>query len=141
MLEAIADSAVSLQRNTPVAAVLEEDTAIDLALVNTGLLVPVVHDVVGTRGLLQYTDLVLSLSGVVVRESVRHYLERLAAYRVVYLERTKGCVSMSVARGFRSSTKVRGNKHLLLFEIQRDGEVLPVGVVNRDRPYLSVLAV
>ena len=88
MLEAIADSAVSLQRNTPVAAVLEEDTAIDLTLVNTGLLVPVVHDVVSTRGLLQYTDLVLSLSGVVVRESVRHCLERLAAYRVVYLERT-----------------------------------------------------
>lgn len=75
-----------LQRHAPVRTILEEDAAVDLSLVDPGFLVPAVDDVVGAGGLLQDADLVLTLTGVVVRQGLGDGLERLVARRVVDLQ-------------------------------------------------------
>ena len=56
-----------LERDTPVGAVLEEDAAVDLALVDAGLLGALVDDVAGVSGgLLEHAHLELAKAGVVV---------------------------------------------------------------------------
>ena len=72
-----------LQRNTVVRAVLEKQSTINLAFVQVALLVSVVHDIRGSRGLLENTNLELPSTGQVSSNRALDGLERILADGVV----------------------------------------------------------
>jgi hypothetical protein len=81
-----------LQRDTSISRVLDEQTAVDLAFVEPGLLVAGVDDVGGTGGFLEDTDLVLPSAAVIVGHGTGDGLERIVALGVVDLQ---GAVEVS----------------------------------------------
>lgn len=87
----MATASLLLQRDTSVSAVLEEQAAVDQALVEIARLVARVDDVVGARRLLEQAHLELAISAVVVGDGVGDALERLGALRVVHLEGAGVC--------------------------------------------------
>lgn len=72
-----------LQTHTAVCTVFDEETAVDLALVQVGALVAVVDDISGSSGLLQYAELELPTTNKVDGFGTRHSLECAGAGRVV----------------------------------------------------------
>lgn len=83
-----------LQTDTAISAVLEEETAVDLALVGVGALVSAVHDVRAASGLLQDTDLELTAAGEVDGLVGGYGLELVEAGGVVDGGLAMVCVSL-----------------------------------------------
>jgi hypothetical protein len=77
---------MALKRNTAVRTVLEEQTAINLALVQVLRLVAAVNNIGGSGRLLQHSKLELSLTSEVDAEGVGDRLEGVLAGGVVDLD-------------------------------------------------------
>jgi hypothetical protein len=76
----------ALGRDTSPATILDEDTSVNLALVDIALVVPIVHHGHSLRRLLRHSELELPTAAVVVRQRLSDCLERVTSSGVPDLE-------------------------------------------------------
>lgn len=119
-------SSENLERNTSIRAVLKEDTTVNKSLVQVGLLESRVGNIIGTSGLLEDTNLELSLASQIAGDGLSGDLERLASLGVVGLD---GAAIVSYA--LRAALLVGD---LLLLVVESDGKVLPHLLEHRSLP-------
>lgn len=84
----------NLKRDTATLAVLNKDSTINKSLIQVLLLEASIGNIISASGLLEDTDLVLSLTTQVARDQLSSRLKTLAALGVVHLD---GAVSVSYA--------------------------------------------
>lgn len=104
---------------------------------DAALLVAGVDDVAGAGGLLQDSDLVLALAGVVVVHGGGDGLELVVALGVVNLEGAFLCQWLALYHG----RKARAVANSLLDKVEGDGKVLPGVLLDGGGPDLLVLTV
>ena len=122
-----------LSGQTALAAILHEDAAVDLALVNVRLLVAVVNDADRFGGLLEDADLELPSAAVVVLQGTRRGRKRGVAGGVVDLERAivSECQPQVVKKPLEEK-RGKSSSNSLLIVVQRDRKILP-GIVQDGR--------
>jgi hypothetical protein len=82
------NTAPSSSRNTPLSTNLDENTTIDLTLVDTAFLVSIEDNALCLRRLFQYANLILSASRIIIVERFSHSFKWLIVFRVKNLKRT-----------------------------------------------------
>lgn len=75
-----------LDGHTTIGAIFDKDPTVNQTFVQVARLIPRVHHVIGTRGLLQDANLVLPVAGEIDRDGTTLPCERVVARRVPYLD-------------------------------------------------------
>ena len=131
------EATADLERNTAIGRVLEEETAVDLALIKRRLLETSVGNVRGTSRLLEHAAVVLAATRKVSGDGAGDLLEGTLALAV----EDGNLATMNVSTVFRYHCKALFQINLLLDVVESHGKVLPVGEVNGGSPKLLVGAV
>jgi hypothetical protein len=117
--------AKALLGDTPIFAVFNEDSAVDLSLVKSSLLVSTTYErcVLGYPSwLFENTDMEPTFLAIVIWQDSRHWLEFVIVPRVPYLDRAGSGISFtpSIVRML----------YLLLLEVESNSKILPCAVHN-----------
>lgn len=103
-------------RHTTIGAIFDEYPTVNQTLVQVAGLIPRVHHVIGTRGLLQDANLVLPVAGEVNRDGTTLSRERVVARRVPYLNCTWRQTVSQKFLVFSQITKLRLVSHSRISE-------------------------